>query len=93
MYGLQRFRDKIVQWRVVLSPDSQSAWGGFYQILTGNPPVYQNIDGMQLVMKRTLWLQEGGWYDKRYEGDGMMYEAFTKKYGYRHVGPVLGAHH
>jgi hypothetical protein len=54
--------------------------------------VYQNIDAMQLVMKRSLWLAEGGWHDKREDGDGRMYEAFAKKYGYRTVGPVLGEH-
>jgi len=59
-------------------------------ILTGIPPVVQNIDCMQLVMKRQLWLTEGGWYDKRELGDAYMYQQFAQKYGYRLVGPVLG---
>jgi hypothetical protein len=52
----------------------------------------RNIDCMQLVMKRELWLAEGGWRDKSERGDGEMYQQFTQKYGYRQVGPVLGEH-
>ncbi len=33
---------------------------GCYLILTGNPPGVGLIDCMQLVMKRSLWLAEGG---------------------------------
>jgi hypothetical protein len=84
MYGLQKIREHTVVFK-----------GGppFYLILTGIPPVPQNIDCMQLVMKRELWLREGGWYDKREVGDGFMYQQFTQKYGYRTVGPVLGEHY
>jgi hypothetical protein len=84
MFGLQRFRGHTVQFK-----------GGpaFYLILTGTPPVVQNIDCMQLVMKRELWLREGGWCDKRELSDGYMYQKFAQKYGYRSVGPVLGEHH
>jgi len=65
----------------------------FYTILTGNPPIMQNIDCMQLVMKRSLWLAEGGWSDKTKMSDGVLYQRFARKYGYREVGPVLGEHH
>jgi glycosyl transferase family 2 len=64
----------------------------FYTILTGIPPIMQYIDCMQFVMRRELWLAEGGWYDKREFGDGFMYQSFAAKYGYRTVGPVLGEH-
>ena len=64
----------------------------FFTILTGIPPVLQYIDCMQLVMKRQLWLAEGGWHDKSEHGDGLMYQQFAAKYGYRTVGPVLGEH-
>lgn len=84
MHGLIRFRDYTWQFK----PPRQN----FYLILNGIPPVVQNIDCMQLVMKRELWLREGGWRDKRQLGDGYMYEAFAAKYGHRHVGPVLGEH-
>jgi len=85
MMGLLKFRNKTMQWK--------KGKPAFYLILTGNPPIVQNIDCMQLVMKRELWLREGGWYDKRELGDGFMYQSFTQKYGYRHVGPILGEHH
>jgi Glycosyl transferase family 2 len=83
MVGLHKFRDITLQFK----NDSS-----FFLILTGTPPVVQNIDCMQLVMKRELWLREGGWHDKRQWGDGYMYQEFTQKYGYRTVGPVLGEH-
>jgi hypothetical protein len=62
----------------------------FFEVLTGNPPANLNIDTLQLVMKRSLWLAEGGWYDKQRNSDGVLYPAFCKKYGYRIVGPILG---
>ena len=64
-----------------------------FTICVAHPPVLYNIDCMQLVMKRTLWLAEGGWYDKTEKGDGIMYERFARKYGYRTVSDVLGEHH
>ncbi len=84
MIGLQKFRQHSVQFKG--DPP-------FYLILTGVPPVAGYIDCMQLVMKRTLWLREGGWYDKREWGDTAMYQKFAHTYGYRTVGPVLGEHH
>lgn len=83
MWNLVKFRN--VTWQRKGPPE-------FYTILTGMPPVLQNIDCMQLVMKRELWLAEGGWYDRRELGDGYMYQKFAAKYGYRAVGPVLGEH-
>jgi hypothetical protein len=83
MWGLMKFRAYSNQLRVPAD---------FYLILTGQPPILFNIDCMQLVMKRKLWLAEGGWHDKREWGDGYMYQTFTLKYGYRLVGPVLGDH-
>lgn len=61
-------------------------------VLSGLPPVFGWIDCMQLVMKRELWLAEGGWTDKSAAGDGRMYERFAKKYGYRAIPKVLGEH-
>lgn len=66
---------------------------GIGVVLSGVPPVHGLIDCMQLVMKRSLWLAEGGWTDRRPEGDGRMYEKFAAKYGYRTVAKVLGEHH
>jgi hypothetical protein len=84
MFGLQRIRERMYQFK-----DDPP----FYEILTGNPPIEQNIDCMQLVMKRQLWLKEGGWRDKRGGSDGVLYQDFCSKYGYRTVGPVIGEHH
>jgi hypothetical protein len=84
MYGLHRMIGRAV---IQLRDTS------FYEIFTGNPPVLQNIDCMQLVMRRDLWLKEGGWHDKRAMSDGYLYEAFCRKYAYRTVGPVLGEHY
>jgi hypothetical protein len=81
--GRQAFRGKL--FRV---PGSE-----FFIYLTGHPPVYGNIDCMQLVIKREIWLRVGGWYDKTRNGDSRMYEKFCATYGYRTVGPVLGEHH
>jgi Glycosyl transferase family 2 len=83
MWNLVKFRD--ITWQPKVPPQ-------FYTILTGVPAVAQNIDCMQLVMKRELWLAEGGWYDRRPMSDGCLYEKFAAKYGYRTVGPILGEH-
>jgi len=61
-------------------------------LMTGNPPRENFIDAMQLVMRRDLWLAEGGWYDKSTNSDGPIYERFAAKYGYRSVDMVLGEH-
>jgi hypothetical protein len=71
----------------------QAKTDAFYTILTGTPPAVGNIDCMQLVMRRDLWLAEGGWSDKHPESDGRMYQRFAEKYGHRSVGPVCGEHH
>jgi hypothetical protein len=63
-----------------------------YTIFSGVPVKRYNIDAMQLVMKRSLWLEQGGWYDKTHDGDGIMYEKFAAEYGYRTVCHVLGEH-
>lgn len=83
MWNLIKFRN--ITWQQKGPPT-------FYTILTGIPPILQHIDCMQLVMKRSLWLAEGGWHDKRELSDGYLYEKFAAKYGYRTVGPVLGEH-
>jgi hypothetical protein len=83
MWNLVKFRH--ITWQ-------QKGVPSFYTILTGVPAVPQNIDCMQLVMKRELWLAEGGWQDRSSESDGFLYEKFAGKYGYRTVGPILGEH-
>lgn len=48
-------------------------------VFDGNPIKYGNIDCMQFVMKRDLWLKEGGWSDKREQSDAFMYTKFASK--------------
>ena len=83
-YGLQRVFGRYT----AQMPDD-----GFYEILSGNPPQALNIDTLQLVMRRSLWLLEGGWRDKTRNSDAILYPEFCRKYGYRIVGPVIGERH
>jgi len=61
-------------------------------ILTGYPTIQNNIDCMQLVMRRRVWLDYGGWYDTRSDGDGYMYPRFVAERGARYIPAVLGEH-
>lgn len=61
-------------------------------VFGGIPVQHSGIDAMQLVMQRSLWLAEGGWYDRREDSDGMMYPLFAKKYRVLAVPAVLGEH-
>ena len=58
--------------------------------LDGYPPIFHNIDCMQLVMKRSLWLSKGGWYNKEEQSDGKMYEEFCKEYHPEYCSEVIG---
>ena len=82
MHDHERFMDRTIRVK----------GGGGAMILTGNPPVAGGIDCMQLVMRRKLWLDEGGWSDRRPDSDGRLYARFGPKYGYRGVARVLGEH-
>jgi hypothetical protein len=82
--GVQRVGDGLVRFRK--NPD-------YKLLLTGNPPRPLYVDAMQFVMRRQLWLDEGGWNDKRESGDGLMYQKFAAKYGYRSIETVLGEHY
>ena len=61
-------------------------------LLDGFPPVHQNIDAFQLVMKTQIWRKEGGWYNKTEQGDGIMYQEFCKKYEPRYCHATIGLH-
>lgn len=62
-------------------------------ILTGYPAFPGTIDCMQLVMRRDLWLKEGGWRDKSENSDGSMYTEFVQKYASICVPYILGEHY
>lgn len=63
-----------------------------YMILTGYPPLFSTIDCMQLVMKRSIWIDEGSWDLKCENADGYMYPVFIKKYKARYCSKILGEH-
>lgn len=69
--------------------DAASRQGAIY----GGVPVQRGlIDAMQLVMRRDLWLAEGGWHDRSIASDGLMYPEFARKYRVLAVPVVLGEH-
>ncbi|OZA01554.1 MAG: hypothetical protein B7Y02_17550 [Rhodobacterales bacterium 17-64-5] len=61
-------------------------------VFGGVPVKFNNIDAMQLVMKRSLWLAEGGWHDRRINSDAIMYPLFAGKYRVLAIPAVLGEH-
>jgi glycosyltransferase involved in cell wall biosynthesis len=81
--GFQRFGDKM--YRFPQNPE-------YRLLLSGNPPRYLYIDAMQGVIRRSVWLAEGGWRDKQPDSDGLQYQAIAAKYGYRSIDEVLGIH-
>lgn len=61
-------------------------------ILSGVPVAPRYIDAMQFVMRRDLWLAEGGWRNHAAGSDGVLYQGFARKYHVRSVPAVLGEH-
>jgi glycosyltransferase involved in cell wall biosynthesis len=61
------------------------------QMLTGSPPVLQNVDTLQFVADTGL-MKEHGWLNKGYLADGHTIESYTKQYGYVNIPSVLGIH-
>jgi hypothetical protein len=85
MMGMQT-NGKLV-WRV-----SEIHAKNHYMIFTGFPSLKYNIDAMQLVMSRKVWIDYGGWYDKSKESDGNMYPKFVYENGARYCNKILGEH-
>ncbi len=61
-------------------------------VFGGVPVKHGGTDAMQLVMRRDLWLAEGGWHDRSVNSDGLMYPEFARKYRVLAVASVLGEH-
>lgn len=61
-------------------------------ILDGFPPVPNNIDAMQLIMRTRLWRHYGGWSDKSERSDGKLYRAFCERHEPHYCGYLLGLH-
>jgi hypothetical protein len=48
---------------------------------------------MQFVMRRVLWIKEGGWHIKYAQAaDGLLFQEFVRKYGVRYVVGPLAEH-
>lgn len=61
-------------------------------ILPGNPPVQDNVDCMQVIISKKLWLSIGGWYDKSERSDGLIYHKVCKDNFWVHTGRIIGVH-
>jgi glycosyltransferase involved in cell wall biosynthesis len=61
-------------------------------LLSGIPVTHGNIDAMQFVMRRDLWLAEGGWSDTHRDSDGYLFEKLARKYAIHGILEVLGEH-
>jgi len=61
-------------------------------VLSGIPVRRGYIDAMQFVMRRDIWLAEGGWSNLKLGSDGILYERFACKYAIRQVPQILGEH-
>lgn len=61
-------------------------------IYTGIPPSHGLIDCMQLVARRSVWLEIGGWYDKSETSDAAIYSRLVAERGARYVMALLGEH-
>ena len=84
MRGVFPFRNKWVRVK------EKAADGAV--VLSGIPVRYANVNLMQVVLRRKVWLAEGGWHDKRENSDGHMYERFAKKYNVLAITQILGEH-
>jgi Glycosyl transferase family 2 len=61
-------------------------------LLSGNPPVYGNIDLMQLVASKRLW-DRYGWSSLVEQADGLIYPRLCKENGYTCSDIVIGQHY
>ena len=100
-YGTHKFDSKdILIFPIILHGQSTDGFHLFRDkesdkkmILTGYPPQTNYIDCMQLVMKRSKWNHYGGWYDKSFASDGIMYRRFvSENLGAIYESDILGEH-
>jgi glycosyltransferase involved in cell wall biosynthesis len=55
----------------------------------GLPPVYHNIDALQLVAHREIWKGLDYWYDLHEQGDSAIYQRICENYGWAYIDEVL----
>ncbi len=64
-----------------------------WMYLSGYPSIVKNIDCMQFVMRRELWLREGGWTIRIAQAaDGLLFQEIVKRYGIRYIVGPLAEH-
>ena len=61
-------------------------------IFTGLPPILCAIDCLQVVIRRSVWLELGGWQDKAADSDGRIYRTLIAERGARYLPEILGEH-
>lgn len=61
-------------------------------IASGIPPDPHHLHVPQLVARRSIWLEIGGWYDRSEPADGIIYSAIVATRGARFVPEILGEH-
>lgn len=62
------------------------------KIIDGNPPVLQNIDTLQIIVKTDVMKKEGWEIDKGYLADGYTLEKLCKRNSYTFINEILGIH-
>jgi glycosyltransferase involved in cell wall biosynthesis len=62
------------------------------KILDGNPPVLQNIDTLQVMVKTIIMKKEGWEVDKGYLADGYTIHKLCSKNNFVFINEILGIH-
>lgn len=62
------------------------------KILDGNPPVLQNIDTLQIIVKTNIMKKEGWEIDKGYLADGYTIDKICSKNNFIFINEILGIH-
>jgi len=61
-------------------------------VLTGNPPVYGNIDLMQAVIAKEIW-DRYGWFSFKEQADGVIYPKICGENDYVCTDILIGKHY
>jgi glycosyltransferase involved in cell wall biosynthesis len=61
------------------------------KVLDGNPPILQNIDTLQVCVRREV-VKKFGWLDKGYLADGHSIQNWCENCDYVFVDEILGVH-
>ena len=61
-------------------------------ILTGDPPVFGNIDLMNLVAHKSIWKNIYYWFDLSVSSDAVIYQKICSLYNYTNTKILIGEH-